>query len=67
MTLRDIKLWKRIKTRHGNWVGICDELKLTVQSETYAELLEDIDTVIAAVGADEDKTDDNSPIATGRR
>lgn len=32
-----------------NWIGVCDPLKLTVQSETYAELMEDIGLTLNAV------------------
>ncbi len=33
----------------GAWVGICDPLKLTVQSDTWAELMEDIGLTLDAV------------------
>ena len=33
--------WK-IKQAKGGWIGICDPLKLTVQSESWANLMEDI-------------------------
>jgi predicted RNase H-like HicB family nuclease len=31
-----------LQTKSGNWVAVCDPLELTVQSETWAELMEDI-------------------------
>jgi hypothetical protein len=34
--------WAIMQTKSGAWVGINEPLKLTVQSETFAELMEDI-------------------------
>ncbi len=34
--------WTVHRGKSGVWIGICDPLKLTVQSETWAELMEDI-------------------------
>jgi hypothetical protein len=34
--------WKVFRAAGGNWIGVCDSLRLTLQSETYAELMEDI-------------------------
>jgi predicted RNase H-like HicB family nuclease len=34
------------------WVGVCDPLKLTVQANTYAELLEDIGHTLDAMFKD---------------
>jgi len=34
--------WQVTQGKGGNWVGICEPLKLTVQSQTWAELMEDI-------------------------
>ena len=34
--------WSVQRGKVGAWVAICDPLKLTVQSETWAELMEDI-------------------------
>ncbi len=35
-------LWKVLRAKTGQWIGICDPLRLTLQSDTYAELMEDI-------------------------
>ncbi|MDE2689510.1 MAG: hypothetical protein OXI49_03290 [Acidobacteriota bacterium] len=43
----------RLDERHEfRWLGICDELKLTVESSTYQELLEDIGDALDAVFLD---------------
>ena len=34
--------WKCFRAKGGNWVAVCDPLHLTVQSETWANLVEDI-------------------------
>ena len=39
----------RCQRANRNWIGVCDPLKLTVQSETYAELMEDIGLTLNAV------------------
>jgi hypothetical protein len=36
----------------GVWIGICDSLKLTVQSDTWAELMEDISSTLDAMMID---------------
>lgn len=41
--------WKILKASGGNWVGVCDPLKLTVQAETWAELMEDIGLTLNAL------------------
>lgn len=42
-------LWKTLRAQGGNWVAICDPLKLTVQAETYADLMEDIGLALDAL------------------
>ena len=34
--------WNCFRAKGGHWVGVCDPLKLTVQADTWAELMEDI-------------------------
>lgn len=34
--------WKCFRASSGHWVGVCAPLKLTVQADTWAELMEDI-------------------------
>lgn len=41
--------WKCRQGNGGNWVGICDALKLTVQAETWADLMEDIGHTLDAL------------------
>jgi hypothetical protein len=36
----------------GNWVGLCEPLKLTVQAETWADLMEDIGLTLDALMRD---------------
>jgi predicted RNase H-like HicB family nuclease len=46
----DAKLACNVRqARGGNWVAICDPLGLTVQSETWTELMEDIGLTIDAM------------------
>lgn len=34
--------WRVSQVQSGAWIGVCTPLKLTVQSDTYTELMEDI-------------------------
>ena len=34
--------WKCLQANGGNWVAACESLKLRVQAETWADLMEDI-------------------------
>ncbi len=34
--------WACVETKEGYWIGVCEPLKLTVEAETWAELMEDI-------------------------
>lgn len=38
-----------LRARGGNWVAICDPLKLTLQANTWANLMEDIAFTIDAI------------------
>lgn len=42
-------LWKVRQAQGGNWIAICDPLRLTLQSETYADLMEDIGLALDAM------------------
>ena len=44
--------WDIVQGKGGAWVGICEPLKLTVQGETWAELMEDIGLTLNAVLVD---------------
>jgi hypothetical protein len=44
--------WQVTQGKGGNWVAVCDPLRLTIQSETYAELMEDIGLSLNALMAD---------------
>ena len=41
--------WKVGQGKGGNWVAVCDHLKLTLQAETYANLMEDIALTLDAM------------------
>jgi len=44
--------WACKQTDSGNWIGVCPPLKLTVESETWAELMEDIGLTLDAMLVD---------------
>src|ERR1022692_2943698 len=44
--------WQCFQANGGNWLGVCEPLKLTVQAQTWAELMEDIGLTLAAVMKD---------------
>lgn len=44
--------WKCIRAKGGNWVAVCDPLGLTIQSETWAALMEDIAHALNAMFTD---------------
>jgi predicted RNase H-like HicB family nuclease len=44
--------WKVFPGRGGNWIAVCDPLKLTVQGETWADLMEDIGHTLNAILTD---------------
>lgn len=41
--------WQVLRAKGGDWVGICDPLKLTLQAETWADLMEDIGLTLDAL------------------
>jgi len=41
--------WQVHQGKGGNWIGVNDAVGLTVQGETYAELMEDIGHTLDAV------------------
>lgn len=50
--------WKVLRAKGGDWVGVCDPLRLTLQSETYADLMEDIGLALNAMLRDLLETND---------
>ena len=44
--------WKCLRAKGGNWVAICDPLQLTIQSATWATLMEDIAQTLNAIFVD---------------
>ena len=44
--------WHYMQTQSGQWVAVCDALKLTLQSDTFAELMEDISLTLDAMFKD---------------
>ncbi len=45
-------VWKCFRAKGGNWVAICDPLALTIQSDTWANLTEDIAQALNALFGD---------------
>lgn len=41
--------WKARQSEGGNWVAICDPLRLTLQAKTWADLMEDITLTLDAM------------------
>jgi hypothetical protein len=41
--------WKYTRARGGNYVAVCDALKLTLQAKTFSELMEDINFTLDAL------------------
>jgi len=41
--------WQCLRSQSGQWIGVCDPLKLTVQAETWADLMEDIGHTLDAM------------------
>jgi hypothetical protein len=41
--------WRCSPTRNGNWVAVCDPLKLTLQAESWSELMEEMGITIDAL------------------
>lgn len=44
--------WQCRQAKGGNWVAACDPLMLTLQAETWAELMEDIALTLDAMFRD---------------
>jgi hypothetical protein len=44
--------WACTRTNSGNWVAVCEPLKLTSQADTWAELMEDIGLTLDAIMRD---------------
>jgi hypothetical protein len=41
--------WQCLRSKGGHWLGVCDPLKLTVQADTWADLMEDIGHTLDAM------------------
>ena len=44
--------WQVLQGQGGNWVAFCEPMQLTVQAETWADLMEDIGHTLNAVMLD---------------
>ena len=44
--------WRCFRAKGENWVAVCDPLGLTIQSETWATLMEDIAHTLNAMFSD---------------
>lgn len=50
--------WKIQQTDSGRWVGVCDALELTVQSDTWVEMMEVINEGLEMIFQDLIETDE---------
>lgn len=41
--------WECFNTKSGYWIGVCEPLKLTLEAETYVDLMEDIGHALDAM------------------
>ena len=41
--------WKCFLSKEGHWIGICDPLGITLQADTWGDLMEDISLTLDAV------------------
>jgi len=41
--------WMCLETQDGYWIAVCEPLKLTVESETWADLMHDIGLTLDAM------------------
>jgi len=41
--------WRCFRGKGGNWIGVCDPVALTIQSPTWANLMEDIGHALNAM------------------
>ena len=44
--------WKYLRAKTGEWVAVCDAMRLTVEANTFSELMEDINLTLDAVFRD---------------
>lgn len=44
--------WRGVRSRGGQWVAVCQPLGLTIQSDTWAHLMEDIAETMNAMFID---------------
>ena len=55
----DAKLtWQCFRAKGGHWLGVCHPLKLTVQADTWGDLMEDIANTLDAMLKDLLKSDE---------
>ena len=50
--------WNCLRAGDGNWVAVCDPLRLTVQATTWSELMEDIGLALDGLMKDLLQTDE---------
>ena len=41
--------WKMTQTRNGNYIAVCDPLRLTLEADNWADLMEDISITLDAL------------------
>ena len=45
-------VWTSVRAKGGNWVAVCESLGLTIQSETWVHLMDDIAHALNALFTD---------------
>ena len=50
--IRGNLIWQIAPTKTGGWLAVCDPLKLTIESEVFSELMEDISLTLDAIFKD---------------
>lgn len=50
--IQGIVNWQIWRGKSGQWIGVCEHLKLTAQAETWSEMMENIGETIDAVMKD---------------
>jgi|ERR1035437_2077567 hypothetical protein len=45
-------VWQCLQAATGDWIAVCDALNLTLQSDTFADLMEDINLTLNSMFKD---------------
>lgn len=44
--------WQYFRSKNGNYIGVCDPLKITLQADTFSDLTEEINITLNALMKD---------------